>query len=386
MDGLRAPSFSSIQNSFFGKAELASRALPPIASKNRVALYFSRLGTPMYAHEKATLSRVAELIGDIRGIDSHDNQKRPHSDSIFFVPDDALMLDEALQLGILDENGLYGGVVPYPFVKTKVITHDLVSNASARPDGWSCGFARATQDVVLPGYTVFSVEDAWNAAKRLLRLGALRVKEPLGAGGYGQSIITTYNELAQFIEIYSSEKVATCGLVLETNLRPVLTRSVGQITIGGAMLAYYGTQRTVINNRGQAVYGGSDIICVRGGWDALERLPKDAKAQLAVMQARTYDLAAAQYPAFFASRRNYDVGQGFDGQGCWRSGVLEASWRSGGASTAELSAMLAFARDPALQVVKASAVKVFGKLEKAPPGAIVRYTNLTKGSLDQLTA
>jgi len=399
MDGLRAPSFSSIQNSVFGKAELASRALPQIASKNGVALYFSRLGTPVYAHEKATLSRVAELIGEIRGIDSHNNQKRPYSDSIFFVPDDALMLDEALRLGILDENGLYGGVVPYPFVKTKVITHDLVSNASARPDGWSCSFARATQDVVLPGYTVFSVEDARNAAKHLLMLGAIRVKEPLGAGGYGHSIITTYNELAQFIEIYSPEKVATCGLVLETNLRPVLTRSVGQITIGGAMLAYYGTQRTAINNRGQAVYGGSDIICVRGGWDALERLPKDPEAQLAVAQARTYDLAAGKYPAFFASRRNYDVGQGIDGQGCWRSGVLEASWRSGGASTAELSAMLAFARDPTLQVVKASAVKVFGKLKKVPQGAIVhfhdndpadgpiaRYTNLTKGSLDQLTA
>ena len=61
--------------------------------------------------------------------------------------------------------------------------------------------------------------------------------------------------------------------------------------------------------------------------------------------------------------------------------------------------MLAFARDPALQFVKASAVKVFGKLKKVPQGAIVhfqdndpadgpiaRYTNLTKGSLDQLTA
>ena len=57
------------------------------------------------------------------------------------------------------------------------------------------------------------------------------------------------------------------------------------------------------------------------------------------------------------------------------------------------------APDPMLQVVRASAVKVFGKLEKVPQGAIahfedndpedgpiVRYTNLTKGSLDQLTA
>ena len=57
--------------------------------------------------------------------------------------------------------------------------------------------------------------------------------------------------------------------------------------------------------------------------------------------------------------------------------------------------MLAFARNPTLQVVKASAVKVFGKLKKVPRGAIVhfegndpadgpiaRYTSLTEGSLD----
>jgi hypothetical protein len=77
-----------------------------------------------------------------------------------------------------------------------------------------------------------------------------------------------------------------------------------------------------------------------------------------------------------ALRRNYDVGQGIDGRGQWRSGVLgvlEASWRSGGATTAELVALKAFAEDSTLQVVEASSVKQFGKPSKMPPGAIVHF-------------
>jgi hypothetical protein len=133
------------------------------------------------------------------------------------------------------------------------------------------------------------------------------------------------------------------GLVLESDLRHVTTRSVGYTTIGNQTIAYHGTQRVVTNNQGLLVYGGSHLICVRGCWPELGNLPMDAKARLAVNQARIYDGNAGRYPGFFASRRNYDVAQGIDGREQWRSGVLEASWRSGGASTAELAALLAFA-------------------------------------------
>jgi hypothetical protein len=99
----------------------------------------------------------------------------------------------------------------------------------------------------------------------------------------------------------------------------------------------------------------------------------DAGAKLAVRQARAYDHNAARYPGFFASRRNYDVGQGIDGLGRCRSGVLEASWRSGGASTAEVAALMEFERDSALQVVEATSIKQFGKPCKIPPGAVVHF-------------
>jgi hypothetical protein len=79
------------------------------------------------------------------------------------------------------------------------------------------------------------------------------------------------------------------------------------------------------------------------------------------------------YPGFVASQRNYDVGQGIDAEGEWRSGVLEASWRVGGASTAELAAATAFVEDPLLQIVYASVVKEFGKTHEVPPDAVVHY-------------
>jgi hypothetical protein len=57
------------------------------------------------------------------------------------------------------------------------------------------------------------------------------VKEPLGDGGRGQTLVTTIAELDAFLENFSPEKIASCGLVLETNLRQVTTRSVGQTGI-----------------------------------------------------------------------------------------------------------------------------------------------------------
>jgi hypothetical protein len=143
--------------------------------------------------------------------------------------------------------------------------------------------------------------------------------------------------------------------------------------IGDRIITYHGTQRVVTNNRGLSVYGGSHLICVRGGWAELEELPMDAETRLAVSQARTYDHNADRYPGFLASRRNYDVGQGIDGRGQWRSGVFEASWRSGGASTAELAALMAFTQDTSLEVVEATSVKQFGRRTTIPAGAVIHF-------------
>jgi len=353
----------------------SSCAQPCTVSDSAVVVYFSRLGGSMYAHERVTLSAVAEAIARIKGAKFaglYDNAKS-YSGNLFFVPDDTLMVDEASCLGICLPTDLFGAVVPFPFAKTKAITHQLVDPSADRPEGWSSAYAKMVQDVVLPGYTVFSVHDARTAAARLLSSGPIRIKEPLAAGGAGHTVAMTIDEVEAFLEAFSEAAITTHGLVVESNLRDVTTVSIGQITIDDMTIAYHGKQRLATNNAGCRVYGGSDLVCVRGGWGALARLPMPGAVRLAITQAILYEDAMREYPGFMVSRRNYDVAQGLDGKGRRRSGVLEASWRSGGASTAELAALREFAQDPTLHVVEASAVKLFGTGHEAPRNAVVHY-------------
>jgi hypothetical protein len=56
-------------------------------------------------------------------------------------------------------------------------------------------------------------------------------------------------------------------------LRQVRTLSVGEVAVGNLRISYYGTQRTVAYNEGRPVYGGSELVCVLGGWKVLDALP-----------------------------------------------------------------------------------------------------------------
>jgi len=227
--------------------------------------------------------------------------------------------------------------------------------------------------VVLPGYTVFSRRDARIAAGRMFSRGLIRVKQPLEAGGRGQTLVTTFRELDSVLDRLPESDVATTGLVLEENLKQVTTLSVGHIMVDDIKFTYYGRQRLTTDNNGRSVYGGSDLVCVRGGWDDLERSRMSNEIRIAVKQARLYDEAMSEYPGFIASRRNYDVGQGIDYKGQLRSGVLESSWRVGGATAAELAALTKFADDPSVNVVEASHLEKFGRDCNAPPEAIIHF-------------
>jgi hypothetical protein len=207
----------------------------------------------------------------------------------------------------------------------------------------------------------------------MLRRGVIRLKKPLSASGRDQTAITTLNELDAALEKVGADEMATYGLVLEENLRQVRTFSVGDVAVGSLRISYHGTQRTVTDNQGRPVYGGSDLVCVRGGREALDALPMSPEARAAVAAARRYDEAAAEFHGFTASRRNYDVAQGIGADGRPRSGVLEPSWRIGGASSAEIMALTAFARDPSLEIVAASHVEEFGAGRRAPADAIVDF-------------
>jgi hypothetical protein len=345
-----------------------------MASGN-VLIYFSRFGKPLQAHHKIVLDLAAKAIAKIKGYDfgGRYDPARDCPGPRYFVPDDTVLLNEASCLGIRSPDDLYGGVVPYLFAKTKAITHGLVGRHAERPLGWCSAFAERVREIVLPGYTVFCRRDARVAASRMLTRGPIRLKNPASASGRDQTVVTSWNELDAALEKDTEDEMATYGLVLEENLRKVRTLSIGEIAVGSLRISYHGIQRTVRDNEGRAVYGGSDLVCVRGGWEALDALPMMPEVRAAVVAARRYDEATAEFRGFTASRRNYDVAQGIGVDGQPRSGVLEPSWRVGGASSAELAALAAFARDPSLRIVGASHVEEYGKGCRSPADATVNF-------------
>ena len=342
--------------------------------KGTVVTYASRLGKPLRAHQRIMLVADAKAIAGLTYYEfggeygaANDHSRSHH---IYFVPDDTLLLDEAESLGIRGATDLYGGVVPHPFVKTKAITHPLVDKDADRPSGWLFRFGERIRNAVLPGYTAFCCRDARIAAGRMLFRGPIRVKDPCEAGGRGQTVITAPNELEELLDHFPADNLANYGVVLEENLHEVTTLSVGHITFNDLSFTYWGRQRVTTNNEKRLVYGGSDLVCVRGGWDALHQLPMPHAVRVGVEKARVYDEATNAYPGFMASRRNYDVGLGLDVNGQLESGVFESSWRVGGATGAEVAALAEFMRDSSVKVVEASHVEEFGRDSEPPPEAI----------------
>lgn len=295
----------------------------------------------------------------------------------YFVPSDTLTSADAAKLRIDNAHDLFGGVVPTAFAATKTITHPLVDAAAAAPDGWSAAFARLVENSVLPGFSAFSTEDALRAGRNLLARGAVRVKLATGVAGLGQWLAHDMAELEAVIAGIDSNEITRSGVVVEQNLADVATKSVGHIEAAGLEVSYCGEQRLTRNNSGAEVYGGSKLTFVRGDYDALLSLALPSDMQLAIAQARVYDDAAdACFHGFFASRRNYDIAQGADSRGHGRSGVLEPSWRLGGASGAEIAALEAFRAEPSLRAVDATSVEVYGESPPVPEGAAVYFRGI----------
>ena len=151
------------------------------------------------------------------------------------------------------------------------------------------------------------------------------------------------------------------------------TYSIGALQVGPRRISYYGTQRGTRDHQGREVYGGSDLVVANGGFDALARVGIPPPIRPVLAKALHYDaIVAREFPCFFASRRNYDVLQGRDVHGATFSGVLEQSWRYGGASAAEIAALHAFAAEPRLRSLRASTREFYGN-PQVPPDAMV-YT------------
>lgn len=300
-------------------------------------------------------------------------------DTPYFVPEDCLDAAQAAAAGIVSADDLFGGVVPQTFVAGKAVAHPLVSDDAARPAGWQPGMRQDVLRLTLPGYAAFSRDDAMQAVRRLIGDGAVRIKRVLGIGGRGQWRIARLEEARSVIDSIAGEEIDTHGLVLERHLESIETYSVGTARIGRHEVCYHGTQRLVRARDGTEVYGGSTLHLHRGPLDALQEVALSEPVRHAVQQACSFDrLVRETYPGAYGSRRNYDVACGHDGNGRRHCGVLEQSWRFGGASPAEILAMEAFAADPVLATLTASTHERHTPGDTPPRGALVYWNDPTE--------
>ena len=360
--------------------QAAAAGTPPEPAR-LVVVHSCRPNSNPEGHESRSQNRAAAKVAALLGYgyggeyDARASYDRP----LYFVPRETVSdMAQAARLGIHGERDLFGGVVPYPHVATKVITHPLLRPDCAAPPGWAPAFGEQVRDVVLPGYSAFSHDDAHAAGLQMLAGGAVRIKLAGGIGGTGQTVAADAQSLDAQLGALARTELQRGGVVLERNLNEVVTRSVGQVRIGGHVASYCGIQHLTRNNAGEEVYGGSELLVARGDFEALLGLPHADEVKMAVAQACAYHRAAlACFPGLLASRCNYDVAQGVDDSGAWRSGVLEQSWRIGGATGAELAALAAFQADPSLMVVRAATTEAYGGAVP-PPDADVYYQGVDR--------
>ncbi|MGB3610816.1 MAG: DUF3182 family protein [Cellvibrio sp.] len=355
--------------------------------KQRVCLLPMRSTIP--EHELQSLQRLTEHIAALLGLPTGEIADA-RSDMLYVIPSDTLIgTAEKQRFGLSTVDDFFGGWVSEPFMSTKAITHPLFDDDSQMPAGWSQEFSTATSRAVLHGFTAFSIKDAYHAAQHLLQRGPLRLKCVRANAGRGQFRIKDQEQLTQVLARIDEAEIGVWGLVLEEDLQQVMTLSVGQSEVAGVLISYVGTQQLTRNNWGEQVYGGSRLTTVRGGYAELLRLKLSERVRMAIAQARLYEVTAHQCFGLLASRRNYDVAQGFTAAGDFRSGVLEQSWRIGGASGAEVLALEKFLSDETVSAVRASTREVYGACqppeqacilyrgEDAEVGPITKYAELS---------
>jgi hypothetical protein len=348
--------------------------MTPTSRKKLVLAHSVRPDAPL--HEVETNRALARWLAQIVGLEyggSYDPQLHSNRD-LYLLPTQTLVgVAAARRLGVKGPEDLWGGYVDHDFICTKAISHGLLSRYAFAPEGWAPLFSERVRSVVLDGLSVFSLDDARPAAEHLLDSGPIRIKPIHACAGRGQEVIKSLDQFDAILARPDAKALFTEGVVLEQDLTEVITHSVGQSFVGDKVLSYCGDQYLTEDAQGEQVYGGSNLLVVQGYYEDLLALELPDEVRLAIQQAQVFDSAADEaYPGFYASRRNYDIAQGLDCNGRQRSGVLEQSWRLGGASSAEVAALQSFVNDPGLRAIRVSSVEIYSD-QTLPANAIEVY-------------
>ncbi|MDN6860433.1 DUF3182 family protein, partial [Pseudomonas sp. CAN2814] len=233
--------------------------------------------------DRSTHQALAAWLAEIQGLPfaAQPPAERRPGQHFYWIPDATVAgREQAAELGVQGPLDLFGGYVERAFQAGKAIVHPLIERPTLTPRGWSEAFATRVRPLVLDGHSVFCHHDALRGASARLHRGPQRLKPAASRGGQGQQVVADADQLAQALARYEEQDYLH-GLVIEDDLDDPQTHSVGQVMINGVLLSYHGVQQRNRNPRGELVYGGSDLLVVRGDFDCLLALDLVASVQQA---------------------------------------------------------------------------------------------------------
>lgn len=294
----------------------------------------------------AVAARIADILGgearDISELDPH----KTGSDRNYVVPADALSVLDAHRYGIFDADSIHGAIVSNQMQAEKGALHLPVSPEASVPSWYSRTFARKLGEAaaVLPGFTVFTEEDAQLALARLQGDGfSARFKKLPESQTRGQYPVETPDQLQEVIH----KDLATfleCGAVIEASLRDFTELDLGYVRMGGEDYSWIGAP--VNEPRFQ-----TELTVVRGGFDDLATHITEPNELTALRQAQTVFDTYRESGAIIG-RAVFDVLQGNVTEDTFVSGVVDPSLRIGGSTPAELRAIEVLRKSPDITKVR----------------------------------
>lgn len=346
----------------------------PVSASGKLAravIAIPRLGlAERPEHEIASLRAAAQRLGQLLELPVLPGSvSESESWACYCIPISTWSFAEARAHGIEGADELWGGIVPYEFVGTKLISHPVWPGSTRVPRGWQA--LPGIESCTLLGFSVFDSHGAEAAVSYLLKEGSVRIKAPYARGGNGQTVLFRRDDVERWLDTMSDDEISA-GVVVERNLQKSVTHSIGSATLPGREISYYGQQRTTLDPDGKEVYAGSTLVVFNGPSSSMLReLTSDVMAEFVSTAMRYDDIVSLGYHVI-ASRRNYDVIEGMDENGSRHIGVLEQSWRFGGASMAEVLALEYFSKQRASRWVTTETVETY-TTSAAPPDAVITW-------------
>lgn len=248
----------------------------------------------------------------------------------YVVPVKTIRKEEAMALGLNDAGDFYGVVVDHLGHVGKAILHE--TKEAKTPKFYSKMFAAMVEDLVLPGATAFSFEQALEAGVELTgRFGQTRLKQTDKSDGQGQFEIKNSRDLERALNEVGEAEVQSKGIVLEPNLMNRITISVGFAQIGEEKFGTLVEQRNDIDpDDSRDRFLGGYLVVARGGMEKLLPLCSSETERRAVRTATKFvDKYSGLDPIISRISLDYLVGETVRGRQSL-AGITDITGRLGG--------------------------------------------------------